>query len=198
MFAICDTHDELVTGNSQNESKLTPDRMPINDTDVPILDQIMTGFGENMHSMNDDVTEIDLNTFKFESNYYQNNFIVRESALVNTYKIYSLTMHNESYIANTGMYKEALNHFGSISANMDDETEESGAFRFSHYFANEGIIFTASSDIKHTYYPYSIVLIDSSMVIDIDEAEFDGNYLIYQFPLTQTITQFSETFTFQY
>ena len=96
------------------------------------------------------------------------------------------------------MYKEALNHFGSITSDMDDESEESGAFRFSHYFANEGVIYTASSETKHTYYPNSVVMIDSSMVIDIDGVEFDGNYLIYQFPITQAATQFSETFTFQF
>ena len=165
-------------------------------SEVTILEEVKNFSTVNNHTM--DTVTIDLNKFMLKNNTYHNNFIPGSTGLVNLYKIMRLHIQNETYTSNTATFKEALNMYGSIYSDTNTNTRDSGAVNFSTFFEDTGEIATATNAVKYGYYPNSVVLVQGSIVIDVDGANFDSNYILPPSTLTGQNQAFAETFSFLY
>ena len=196
ILAMCGTSSELDANNAQSSSFEEPSKMSTEKSEVTILEEIISFSIVNYHIM--DTVIIDLNKFMLMNNTYHKNFIPGSKGLLNLYKIIRLHIQDETYSSNTGIFKEALNLYGSIHSDTSDNTRDSGALNFSSFFDGTGEIATSSSGTKHKFYPNSVLYIQGSIVIDIDGATFDSNYILPPSSLSDAKKEFSETFSFLY
>ena len=194
--AMCGTAKELQDNKYASNSFEEPSRMSKDDSNVMILEEVMNFTFVKNHTMNSNTVTIDLNKFMLMNNTYENNYITKSNGLINFYKIMRLHFQDETFASNTAMFKEALNYYGSISSSVEDSTSSSGALFFKTYFDNVGEIASTSPDKSFIEYPNSVVKIQGSIVIDVDGATFDSNYILPPKSLIDSNLAFSETFSF--
>jgi hypothetical protein len=68
----------------------------------------------NNITLNEGEIKIDTNKFQLSSNTFTENFIPNSYGLLNFYNIRKLSMTNDTYTLNTGIYNEAMIEYGSI------------------------------------------------------------------------------------
>lgn len=178
ILSTCGLEADLQS-NIENERSYS--EIYISNIDVNLItlpDEIANFTTENISSMNEGDITIDLNLFLMGNNIFDENFIPNIYGLVNFINIFKISIKNEIYQNNGFMFKEALNTYGCIYSETNENTADSGAFKFSGYFLeNEG--FDKSDSVtSQIYYSGPPIFIQYALYIDIYGIFFDNNYII--------------------
>jgi hypothetical protein len=124
---------------TNSKSFTIPSLLPQNDDEVIYKNDIINFSTVNTTTLNEGETDIDTNKFQLSSNIFTENFIPNYYGLLNFYNIRKLSMTNDTYTLNTGIYKEAMISYGSISVNSGSTNGFDGYNFEEFFFADSGV-----------------------------------------------------------
>ena len=102
-----------------------------------------------------------------------------EFPIVYILNIRAVYMENEIYRNNNGHFREALTQYGTIASlytSVADEKTIPGALDFKEYFLANSELSQANAAMKSNFYPGPPIIIDGSLLVDINTIEFNNNY----------------------
>ena len=127
---------------------------------------------------------VDKNKFELKSNTYTENFAGLTSTIVSLTGIRRVHIVSETYQHNTGIYKEALSAYGTISSSGTvTGSNYPGAWFFKAYFESgqSTSLNTHISDAnQQNYYPDGVLEIHAAFYISISGTTFDNNKFFEQ------------------
>ena len=137
------------------------------------------------HKLSSSSITMDRNKFLMKSNTFTNNFAGMTQSIVHLNNIRRLFIEGDIYQHNSGIYKEALDTYGTIFTNGEYDQysyNAPGAWKFSGYYSYEDGNATIQSNyngdnkVREQWYPGGILKIVGSLYTSIDSVTFDDNY----------------------
>ena len=135
----------------------------------------------NIISLPSSSIPIDLNKFLMTNNTFDENFAGFKAGVVELINIRKIHIISDSFVNNGGIYKEAMDLYGSITSSGDTSSADRlpGAFILFAYFGETGNALTLKENSfdsnLQNYYPVAPLIIDGSFYISISGLKFDSN-----------------------
>ena len=139
----------------------------------------------NDHVLPSSAITMDKNKFLMKSNTFTNNFAGMTQSIVYLANIRRLFIEGDTYQHNSGIYKEALDTYGTITTPGEYDISNGrtpGAWKFSGYYSHASDNTTieenyfGDNSVREPWYPYSVLRIGGSLYTSISSVTFDNNY----------------------
>ena len=186
--------------STQTNHYSTPKPMSKTESDNLSIEGIINFTTQNMVTLPNSLISIDTNKFIMTNNIFNQNFAGMQSDIVELINIRRLFIVSDTYTANTGIFKEAMDKYGSIisSGSNFGTSNNPGAWAFSYYGLaanNQNFSFIFTSTTIQNFYPVAPLVIDGSLYISTTGLTFKNNamqelktYLVTSFYPSAAIT----------
>ena len=198
--AIWYTDGDDTDPSTQTNHYSTPKPMSKTESDNLSIEGIINFTTQNMVTLPNSLISIDTNKFMMTNNIFNQNFAGMQSDIVELINIRRLFIVSDTYTANTGIFKEAMDKYGSIisSGSNFGTSNNPGAWAFSYYGLaanNQNFSFIFTSTTIQNFYPVAPLVIDGSLYISTTGLTFKNNamqelktYLVTSFYPSAAIT----------
>lgn len=179
--AVCFTESKDSDPSLQPTHYSSPSPMSSSSSENLSKAGIVTFSTENIVSLPSSGESIDQNKFLLKGNMYDENFAGAQAGIVEVVNVRRLHIQSDSFVNNYGLFKEAMDKYGTITTTGDKLVDGSlpGAWRLSAFFGETGqgktlqeIVSTAS---LQNHYPVAPLVIDGSLYAHVDGVTFDNN-----------------------
>ena len=166
--------------STQTNHYSTPKPMSKTESDNLSINGIISFATEKLVIFPNSNILIDSNKFMMTNNIFDQNFAGMKSNIVELINIRRLFIDSDTYTANSGIFKEALDKYGSITScgNIFGTSDNPGAWAFSFYGSavnnrNLSVIFSPTT--IQIFYPVAPLVIDGSLYISTTGLTFKNN-----------------------